>query len=103
MQQLKNNLKSMIILAKKKGSDVLLISIPTITLFGLDHPDLYEEVAEETGTSLLSGVLSEILEDPSLKSDYIHPNASGYKKMATKAYEHLVTEGWIGNYYSPIK
>jgi lysophospholipase L1-like esterase len=79
---LKQNIKKMISLCQEEGSDVLLISVPNITLFGLEPLSLYREISEETGTPLLSGTLSAILEDPSLKSDQIHPNAEGYRKMA---------------------
>ena len=89
MSALKNNLKRMIKMAKEKEIAVLLISVPNITLFGLSPLDLYEELAEEEHIPLLSGMLSEILSDPSLKSDQIHPNAAGYEKMAQKVHERL--------------
>ena len=79
MSELKNNLKTMIQMAKEKKIDVLLVSVPNITLFGLSTLDLYEEVAEEENIPLLSGMLADILSDPSLKSDQIHPNAKGYE------------------------
>jgi len=60
-----------------------------MTLFGLEPLALYEEVSEETNTPLLSGVLSEILEEPSMKSDQVHPNAKGYRKLGDAIYEKL--------------
>jgi lysophospholipase L1-like esterase len=95
MTALKNNLKTMIQMARSKKIDVLLVAIPNITLFGLSPLDLYEEVAKEEKIPLLSGMLADILSQPSLKSDQIHPNAQGYKKMAEKIYESLKTHGWI--------
>ena len=89
MTALKNNLKTMIQMAKSKKIDVLLVSVPNITLFGLSPLDLYEEVAEEEHIPLLSGMLADILSQPSLKNDQIHPNAAGYEKMAQKIYESL--------------
>ena len=89
MSALKNNLKTMIGMAKEKNIEVLLVSVPNITLFGLSPLDLYEEVAEEENIPLLSGMLADILSQPSLKSDQIHPNAAGYEKMAQKIYESL--------------
>ena len=89
MTALKNNLKTMIQMAKSKKIDVLLVSVPNITLFGLSPLDLYEEVAEEEHIPLLSGMLADILSQPSLKSDQIHPSAAGYEKMAEKIYESL--------------
>lgn len=97
MDVLKNNLKTMIQIAKEKGIDVLLISVPNFTLFGLSPLSLYEEVANEENIPLISGLLAEILSNPSLKSDQIHPNALGYRQMAEKIYENLKENGWINN------
>ena len=91
MIELKENLKKMIRLAQLYQSDVLLISVPNLTLFGLEPLALYEEVSRETDVPLVSDVLSDILEDPSLKSDQIHPNAKGYHKMADAIYEKIKT------------
>jgi len=95
MSQLKANLKSMIAMAKSKEIDVLLVTVPNIGIFGLSPLELYEEVAEEENIPLLSGMLSDILSDPSLKSDQIHPNAKGYRVMAEKIFESLKKYGWI--------
>lgn len=95
MTELKENLKQMIIMAKRRGIAVLLVSVPNLGLFGLSALPLYEEVASETGVPLLSGMLTEILSQPTLKSDQIHPNAAGYRKMAEKIYAKLQKELWI--------
>ncbi|HHO65895.1 MAG TPA: arylesterase, partial [Epsilonproteobacteria bacterium] len=97
MEELKQNLKTMIRMAKKKNIDILLVSVPNIGLFGLSPLKLYEEVAEEENIPLLSGMLADILSQPSLKNDQIHPNASGYKKMAEQIYETMKEQGWITN------
>ena len=95
MVSLKKNLKTMIQMAKEKNIEVLLISVPNFTLFGLSPLELYEEVADEENVVLASGILAQILEQPSLKSDQIHPNALGYKMMGEKIYEKLKEEGFI--------
>ncbi len=97
MDTLKNNLKKMIEMAKAKEIDVLLIAVPNMNLFGLSPLDLYEEVAEEENVPLVSGVLAEILGNPALKNDQIHPNALGYTQMANKIYKSLKENGWIAN------
>ena len=89
MDTLKENLKTMISLIRANGSDVILIAVPNISLFGLHPLPLYDEVAEETDTPLVSGLFSDILSNPSLKSDQVHPNAKGYKKMAEALYEAI--------------
>ena len=95
MSSLKQNLKTMIQMAKAKNIDVLLISVPNITLFGLSPLELYDEIAKEENIPLLSGVLANILSQPSLKNDRVHPNALGYKKMAELIYGSLKEHSWI--------
>ena len=95
MDRLKKNLKHMIQMAKAKNIDVMLISVPRFTPFGLSALHLYDEVANEENVPLISGLLSEILSEPSLKSDQIHPNAAGYRQMAQEIYENLKAYGWI--------
>ncbi len=94
-EKLKSNLKTMITLAKERNIDILLVSVPNISLFGLSSLGLYEDLAEEENIPLLKGMLADILSQPSLKSDQIHPNAMGYKLMAEKIYEKLREEGWV--------
>ena len=94
--QLKQNLRQMIKIAKSRGVKVLLISVPDIGILGLSALDLYEEVADETDTPLLSGVLAEILSDPRLKGDQVHPNAEGYRVLAERIEEKCREMGWIG-------
>jgi lysophospholipase L1-like esterase len=95
MENLKSNLKTMIQMTKEKNIKVLLISVPNLSLFGLSPLELYEEVADEEDVPLLSGMLADIISKPSLKSDQIHPNDTGYKIMAEKIYEKLLQEGFI--------
>ena len=95
MSSLKQNLKIMIQMAKAENIEILLISVPNITLFGLSPLGLYEEVAKEENIPLLSGVLADILRQPLLKSDQVHPNALGYKKMADEIYNSLEENGWV--------
>ena len=95
MENIKTNLKAMVQMAKEKRIAVLLVSVPNFSLFGLSDLSLYGEVSKEENIPLLSHMYADILEQPSLKSDQVHPNALGYKKMAEKIYEKLKKEGWI--------
>jgi len=97
MEKLKTNLKSMIAMAKAKQIDVLLISVPNLNLFGFSPLGLYDDIADEENIPLLSGMLADIISQPSLKSDQVHPNAKGYKMMGEKIYEKLKEEGWLKN------
>ena len=95
MENIKTNLKTMIQMAKEKQIGVLLVSVPNLGIFGLSDLPLYSEISEEENVPLLSNMYVEILEQPSLKSDQVHPNALGYKLMAEKIYEKVKEEGFI--------
>ncbi|WP_052746172.1 hypothetical protein [Sulfurovum lithotrophicum] len=53
--------------------------------------------AGRNGNTSVEGLkrLPALLDDPSLKSDQIHPNAKGYRVMAEKIYEALKRYGWL--------
>jgi acyl-CoA thioesterase-1 len=92
---LKKNLAAMIKMAKAKHIDTLLVDVPAMNPYGFTPLELYREVAKEQNVPLLEEMYMEILKDPSLKSDDIHPNAKGYRKMAEDIYEKLRKEGFI--------
>jgi len=95
MQSLKANLTNMIQMAKAKNIDVLLVALPNFSLFGISDLHLYKEVSDEEDIPLLSKMYANIITEPSLKSDQIHPNAQGYSVMAEKIFESLNKHGWI--------
>lgn len=87
----KSNIKQMIKLAKDKDIKVLLIGVPnpSLGLFGLKSNEIYKQIADEENVPLENEILSEILINPSLKSDQIHPNKQGYEKLAKAIKEKL--------------
>jgi len=80
--KLKSNLLQMVTLAQASGAKVLVVGVPSFSLLGAKTLLLYKEVSEEKNTLYEGAVLEKIEQDPSLKSDQIHPNAEGYKMMA---------------------
>lgn len=78
---IKQNLGAMIASAQRAGADVILIGVPKPEQ-PLKAPPFYQELADKHGIPLDSDILPEILSTPSLRSDQVHPNAAGYKKMA---------------------
>lgn len=77
-----DNLAAMVRLARERGIEVLLIGVPERSLMFHDTADFYYRVAEETGVPLESEAIAHIIGEPALKSDQIHPNASGYRYLA---------------------
>jgi len=80
-QQTANNLRAMIRLARERGVVVVIISVPAPGI-ALSPPPFYREIATEMKISIEEKALTMVLSDGSLKSDYIHPNAAGYRRLA---------------------
>jgi acyl-CoA hydrolase len=51
--------------------------------------DLFAQVADDYDVPVVEDVLPEILRDPALKSDEIHPNAAGYAQLAAAVAEEV--------------
>lgn len=75
------NLNAMITLAKDAGADVILIGVPRPGL-RLKAAPFYRKIAAKHRIPFEPDTLSRILSSPALKSDYAHPNAAGYRKLA---------------------
>ena len=103
------NLRAMIRLAREKGAAVVLIAVPFLGInlspdplyleiaiekgavvqievpspsITLSPAPLYRETAAEMKIPLEENALTMVLSDGSLMSDYIHPNAAGYRRLA---------------------
>jgi lysophospholipase L1-like esterase len=76
---IESNLRAMVQLAKGRGVAVVLIGVPSP--LG-DTADFYDRVAQELSVPLERSVVKDVLYQRALKSDPIHPNAQGYRKMA---------------------
>lgn len=79
--QTRENLRAMVGMVRERGIDVVLVAVPRLG-FGLQVPGFYAEIASEAGIPLEDEIIEEILSTATLKSDPIHPNAAGYKRMA---------------------
>jgi lysophospholipase L1-like esterase len=86
------NLRAMIRTAGEHGVPVLLVAVPAPELM-LKPPGLYEELAREFRIPLEGKALPHILGKSSLKSDYIHPNAAGYRLLAEALADLLKKSG----------
>lgn len=80
------NLKAMVELIRAHGADVVLVGVPKLG-FGLEIPNLYSAIAEEYAIPFERDILLDLLGDNNMKSDTIHPNATGYRLMAEAIHE----------------
>ena len=77
-----SNITAMIKEAKKRGIQVVLIGVPEPALFFLEPADFYSTIASKENIPIEKKALPDIESDDALKSDTIHPNAAGYRKLA---------------------
>ena len=82
------NLDSMIRLCREAGAEVVLLAVPRRGL-RLKAAPLYAEVAKRNGVPLVADVVAEVLSKNALKSDYVHPNAAGYARIAEAVWREL--------------
>jgi lysophospholipase L1-like esterase len=88
------NVEAMVRLAQERGVAVVLLGVPRISLF-LSVADQFRTIAEVTDVVFIADLVADILDDKSLKSDAIHPNDKGYRKMAEQIYSELQNSGAI--------
>jgi lysophospholipase L1-like esterase len=56
---------------------------------------MYAEIAGEFGLAADLETVADILGDRALKSDYIHPNAAGYRRLALAVADLLRAAGAV--------
>ena len=91
-KQLLANLQGMIAAAKQRKIEVVMIAVPQLG-FGLQDVPLYQELAGESHVPLLAKTLGELLADQQYKSDPVHLNGKGYRKLAEAVADLLSTNG----------
>ncbi len=92
--KMKQNLDAMITLAKQQGVAVALLAVPDFGLF-LQPVEVYAELAEQHDIPVELDALASILQQASLKSDQVHPNREGYRRLAQAVADLLKKSGAI--------
>ena len=82
------SLNEMVRRIQDRGAMVVLVGLK-LGLFTNEYSPIYERVAEQNRALLIPNVLKGILSDAKLKSDQIHPNGAGYRKMAERILEKV--------------
>ncbi len=88
------NVRAMVRLARERNIQVVLLATPKPTL-PPSVPAFYREIAAETRVALVEAVMKEVLSDRNLKSDFVHPNANGYREIARAVRKALDKSGAI--------
>ena len=87
-----NNLRALIKTIRASGASVILIGVPEPKLFG-GAPAFYGAIAKDMKLPYEGEIFNDVLKDPSLKSDPIHANAAGYRKVAERLADVLKKSG----------
>lgn len=89
-----HNLRAMVRLARERGIGVVLVGVPRLG-FGLAVPEFYPALAEAERLPYADAVLAEIESERALKSDPVHPNAAGYRRLAEELSRLLRAAGAV--------
>jgi acyl-CoA thioesterase I len=92
LNQTKSNLAAMITIAQQNGSQVLLIGVPELALFGGAH-DIYNQLAETAHIGYLEDIMVSLQKTPKYKVDSIHLNAAGNRVLAEAIAQYLNDQG----------
>jgi acyl-CoA thioesterase I len=76
-----SNLRAIIRTIKAQGIGVVLVGVPRPALL-TSAPPFYEAIAKEFGIPYEGKIVTDVLYQRDQKSDAIHPNAKGYRRMA---------------------
>ncbi len=80
LEETEKNLREIV----KKVQDMGAIAVVIDTGFMQSYTDMQKRIAEDYNALFVQGIFDDILMNKSLKSDRIHPNAAGYKMIASK-------------------
>ena len=73
---------------QEKGAMAAIVDI-SAGLFLKEYHQAFKKLAGETGAIFVPSILSGIITNPKLKSDFIHPNTDGYKIIAHRVYRAI--------------
>ena len=98
-QQTTAHLLQILTLIKAHGAKPILLATPQPSIAGaafhhLSAPDFYREIAKAQQAPLIEDVLADVLSDPQLKVDQLHPNAEGHVRLAAEIFEELMAMGY---------
>lgn len=83
------NIKEMVERIQAKGAMVAIVDISAGIILKEYCTALYN-LSREKDAIFISGVFNDIITTPSLKSDFVHPNALGYKIIAQRIYRGIL-------------
>lgn len=91
--QTRDNLKAMIDEARQRNIPTIMLGVPKFGLVFLRSAEFYAELAQTEGIVGDLEALPNILAANELKSDAVHPNDQGYRRLAENIAALLQKQG----------
>lgn len=93
------NLAQILVMIKAHGAKPVLLATPKPSVAGavfqnLSAADFYRQVADEHRVPLIEDAIADVLSDPQMKGDPLHPNTVGHAKLAQKIFDALKAIGY---------
>ncbi|MCK9388165.1 MAG: arylesterase [Sulfuritalea sp.] len=93
------NLDHILALIKARGAKAVLLATPKPSIAGavfnnLSPAEFYRQVAKNHHVPLIEDAMADVLSDPQLKGDQLHPNAAGHALLSKKIFEALGKTGY---------
>ncbi len=82
------NLREIIIRIQERGAIVALVDV-SWGIFLSGYRKEFKKLAKELGCIFIPAILKGILNDPSRKYDWVHPNDEGYRLIAHRIYRYI--------------
>ncbi|MDD2751599.1 MAG: GDSL-type esterase/lipase family protein [Candidatus Omnitrophica bacterium] len=82
------NISQMIDRIQEKGAMVAVVDI-SAGMFLAEYHQALGKLAREKGAIFIPEILGGIITNPSMKSDFLHPNKNGYRMMAQRIYREI--------------
>ncbi len=93
------NLGQILGLIKGQGARPVLLATPEPSVVSaafrnLSAANFYREVADAHGVPLIEDAIADVLSDPQLKGDPLHPNAAGHAQLSQNIFDALKSIGY---------
>ena len=93
------NLEQIVAMIKAHGAKPVLLATPKPSVAGavfqhLSAAEFYRRIADEQHVPLIEDAIAEVLSDPQMKGDPLHPNIAGHAKLSQKIFDVLKSIGY---------
>lgn len=93
------NLGQILAMIKAQGAKPVLLATPKPSVAGavfqnLSAADFYGRVVDEQQVPMIEDAIADVLSDPQMKGDPLHPNSAGHAQLSRKIFDALKAIGY---------